>query len=171
VTGKVWAAFPYSKTPQREKAVYFSDGISHSVTKWFYYERPGENKAYKYTELADLKPYRLGGVKGYFYEQKFKKAGLEVDYSSKEINTIEKLVLGRIDLVPINELVARRLIKTHFPEKAKNFKTLDKPYSVKTLRLIVSRNYPESRAILKKFNKALKNCRARGGCKDFIEID
>ncbi|KIX14942.1 substrate-binding periplasmic protein [Dethiosulfatarculus sandiegensis] len=164
--GKVWAAFPYSKTPQREGEVFFSDQISFSVTKWFYYERTGETKNIRYDTLTDLKPYRLGGVTGYFYEENLRKAGLKVDYSPKEINAVEKLMLGRVDFVPLNELVARHLIKTHFPAKAHNFKTLDKPYSKKALRLIVSKKFPEAKILLREFNSALKRCRARGGCKD-----
>jgi polar amino acid transport system substrate-binding protein len=39
---------------------------------------------YEYETLEDLRPYKLGGVIGYFYEDLFNKAGLEVDYVPKK---------------------------------------------------------------------------------------
>jgi polar amino acid transport system substrate-binding protein len=41
-------------------------------------------RLYEYETLEDLRPYKLGGVIGYFYEDLFNKAGLEVDYVSKK---------------------------------------------------------------------------------------
>jgi polar amino acid transport system substrate-binding protein len=109
-----------------------------------------------------LKLYKLGGVRGYYYEEFFEKAGLDVDYVNKEINAIEKLKLGRIDLMPVNELVGWNLINTHFSEERHRFKTLSLPLSVDPLHLIISKEYPESNKMLKKFNKALSACVEKG---------
>ena len=162
VKSRVWAAFPYSFTEKRAKDVWFSDMLSCSKTVFFYYDPNNGSKNFHFSRLEDLKPYQLGGVTGFFYEESFKKAGLSVDYVSKEINAIEKLKLGRIDLMPVNELVGWNLINNHFPADAHNFKTLPKSLSVEPLHLIVSKDYPGSKVLFDRFNEALKRCREKG---------
>jgi polar amino acid transport system substrate-binding protein len=158
VKARVWAAFPYSFTEKRAKKVWFSDVLSCSKTVFFYYDTNNGSKNYHFSRLEDLRPYQIGGVTGYFYEESLKRAGLSVDYVSKEIHAIEKLKIGRIDLMPVNEMVGWDLINRHFPADAHNFKTLPKPLSVEPLRLIVSKDYPGSKRLLERFNKTLKNC-------------
>lgn len=153
VSGKVWAAFPYSRTEEREKEVLYSDNISYSVTKFFTY---GDADIDGYASLEALKPYRIGGIIGYFYESAFKRGGLTVDYAPGERSALEKLMLGRTDLLPLNELVGWYLIKASFPEKMDRFNTLEPPYSVDDLHLIVSKSYPDAEALLNRFNQALK---------------
>ncbi|MGD9368270.1 MAG: transporter substrate-binding domain-containing protein [Desulfobacteraceae bacterium] len=160
--GRVWAAFPYSYTVERAKKVWYSDKLSCSKTVFFYYNGEGPPREYHFERLEDLKPYRIGGVTGYFYEESFKNAGLLVDYVNKEINAMEKLKMGRIDLMPVNERVGWRLIKTHFPDDAHKFKTLAKPLDVTHLRLIVSKDYPGSKNLLQRFNNALQRCIHKG---------
>lgn len=162
VLGQVWAGFPYSYTEKRAKDVYYSAPLDDSNTVFFVYQKPGENKIFSYNQLSDLKRYRIGGVTGYFYEEKFRDEGIEVDYANKEINNIEKLILGRIDLFPVNKRVGWHLIRTHFPEEVDNFQTLAKPLSRNPLHLIVSKRYPDAQALLKKFNSALKTAREKG---------
>lgn len=160
--GRVWAAFPYSFTDKRAKKVWFSEPISCSKTVFFYYDGGNSPKSYYFKSLEDLKSYKIGGVIGYFYEEAFKKAGLNVDYVNKEINAIEKLKIGRIDLMPVNERVGWNLIHTHFPDDSDRFKTLDKPISINPLRLIISKDYPESKKLLNRFHQALKKCIEKG---------
>ena len=162
IKGRTWAAFPYSYTKDRAKKVWFSDMLSCSKTLFFYYEDEDSTTTYRVKELEDLKLYKLGGVRGYFYEEFFEKAGLDVDYVNKEINAIEKLKLGRIDLMPVNELVGWNLIKTHFSGERHRFKTLSLPLSVNPLHLIISKEYPGSKKMLKLFNQALAACVEKG---------
>jgi polar amino acid transport system substrate-binding protein len=159
IKGKVWAAFPYSYTERRAEEVWFTNPLSYSKTLFFYYSRGDSSKKdYAFRSLEDLKSYRIGGVTGYFYEDSFEKAGLNVDYVNKEISGLEKLMKGRIDLMPMNDLVGWRFIRAHFPDDADHFKTLPKPLSIDPLHLIVSRAYPQSKELLHRFNSALKRC-------------
>ncbi len=160
--GRVWAAFPYSYTKKRAQRVWFSDMLSCSKTVFFYYSRGKPPREYRFDSLKDLKRYKIGGVSGYFYEESFKKAGLQVDYVNKEINGMEKLKLGRIDLMPVNDLVGWNLVKTKFPADAANFKTLARPLSVDPLRLIISKDFPGSKILFDRFNRALRRCIDKG---------
>lgn len=161
VKGRVWAAFPYSFTKERAEEVLFSEPLSFSRTLFFYYAPPGSHKTFEAHTIEDLKKYKVGGVSGYFYEEMFREAGLSVDYVNREVQGIEKLILNRIELMPINEHVARDLVRQHFPDHVKDFKTLDYVFSVNELSLIVSKNYPNSRQWLGRFNAALKRCRKK----------
>lgn len=160
--GRIWAAFPYSYTLERAKKVWFSDMLACSKTVFFYYDGEGTTRGYHFEHLEDLKSYRIGGVTGYFYEESFKNTGLRVDYVNKEINAMEKLKIGRIDLMPVNERVGWSLIKTHFPDDAHKFNTLANPLSVNPLCLIVSKDYPGSKELLERFNNALQRCIQKG---------
>jgi polar amino acid transport system substrate-binding protein len=162
IKGRVWAAFPYSHTEERAEKVMFTDALSCSRTVFFYYEKDKAAKEYQFRGIEDLRKFKIGGVAGYFYEELFRKAGLEVDYANKEISGLEKLKLGRIDLMPLNDLVGWHLIQTHFPDDAGKFKTLEKPLSVNTLHLIVSKGHPHSEELLVRFNAALKRCIEKG---------
>ena len=162
LNGRVWAAFPYAPTPERAKKFWFSDTLACSKTLFFYYDRGDAAQPYRVESPDDLKSYKLCGTRGYFYENFFEKSGLNVDYVNKEINALEKLKLGRIDLVAVNELVGWNLIETHFPSERHKFKTLAFPLSVNTLCLMVSRDYPGSKDFLERFNRALSICIKKG---------
>jgi polar amino acid transport system substrate-binding protein len=154
---KVWAAYPYSYTEERAGEVAFSDDIAYSTTKFFYCLKSGQKPTFVYNELIDLRQYKIGGVIGYYYEEQFKKAKLNVDYSAKEKMALEKLFLGRIQLLPLNEMVGWELIKTSFPENVKMFGSLEKPLDRKSMQLIVNKKNQKSMDLLKKFNEQLKN--------------
>jgi polar amino acid transport system substrate-binding protein len=153
VSNRVWAAFPYSRTEERAEEVIFSDVVSYSVTKFFVHGPPHIEA---YAGPASLKPYRIGGVIGYFYEEEFRRHGLSVDYASREISAIEMLMKGRTDLLPLNELVGWRLIRNRFPDHMDRFRVLEPPYSKDPLHLIVSKTYPGGDELLERFNRALR---------------
>ncbi len=159
---RVWAGFPYSYTRERSEKVWFSDPLSCSTTRLFCYTEDAFLPLYDIVRLEDLKPYRIGGVGGYFYEETFKKKGLNVFYTNKELHMVEMLRLGRLDLIPLNERVGRQLISDHFPDHVKHFKTIGPPISLNPLRLIVSKGYPGSAKLLERFNQALRRCLDKG---------
>ncbi|MCP4352251.1 MAG: amino acid ABC transporter substrate-binding protein [Desulfobacterales bacterium] len=153
-SGKIWGAFPYTYTEERANEVLFSDSVGESKTVFFYYKK---KKDYAYDTLDNLKPFKLGGIVGYFYEEAFKKAGLQVDYAPDEISAINKLAAGRMELLPLNELVGWYYIGKRFPAKVNDFGRLEKAYSTDELKVIVSKQYPNSSNLLKQFNKHLNN--------------
>lgn len=165
-TGKVWGAFPYSYTEERAKEVLFSDSVGESKTVFFHYQK---KKDYPYETLEDLKPFKLGGIVGYFYEADFKKAGLQVDYAPDELSAIRKLAAGRMELLPLNELVGWYHIRKTFPDRQGDFRTLEKPYSVDELKVIISKQYPDAPALLKQFNTHLKNVKTGDSYKAILK--
>jgi polar amino acid transport system substrate-binding protein len=161
---EVWGAIPYARTPERDKKYYFSDYLYIGQTLFFGYSPDGRKKQVSYRELNDLKDYRIGGVIGYYYEPWFREAGLNVEYVASEEQSFHKLRKGRIDFFPLGDGTGWYRIKKMFPpEEVKNFYTLTKP-----LRagggdfLMTSKQYPDTQALLAKFNLALKTIKDNG---------
>lgn len=154
---KVWAAVPYLVTPEREKKFYFSISLYNRQVKFFYYSPGGKNKNITYSELKDLKDYRIGGVRGYYYKKQFLDAGLELDLVNTEEQNFKKLVGGRVDLIPADETLGWYMIRTLFsPEEIGNFFTIAKPFNRSDIFLMTSKHYPNTQKLLTKFNTALK---------------
>jgi len=156
VWGKVWAAYPYSFTEERAKEVAFSDDVAFSTSKFFYFSKSREKPSFVYNELNDLRQYKVGGVIGYYYEERFKEANLKIDYVAKETNALEKLFLGRIQLLPMNEMVGWELIRKTFPENVNKFGTLENPLDRQSLKLIVDKKNQKSMKLLERFNSQFK---------------
>lgn len=152
LSGKVWGAFPYSWTKGRAKEVLFSEPLGYSESGWFYV---GDAPLETYRELSDLEGLRIGGVTGYFYQEALDGAGLNVSYAPDEASALRMLLAGRVDLVPMNVLVAKGIIAKHLPDRASEIKLLAELYSRNDLRMIVSPSYPNAQEILKAFNAAL----------------
>ncbi len=156
--GMIWGAFPFAYTEERAQDVDFSKSILPSTTRLFYY---GKNpKQFRFERLKDLSAFRIGGLKGYYYESIFKKNGIPIDYVKKLENGFEKLRLGRTDLLVVNELVGWYTIRSKFGQEIRNFKTLQKPLSQHGLRMIVSREYAGAEKMLDRFNAELMSVKS-----------
>jgi polar amino acid transport system substrate-binding protein len=152
-SGEAWGAFPYVPTEERRTRYLVSDPISYGRTMLFYY---GDRLAgTEYTELSDLQPFRMGVSLGYWYITPFQEAGLNLDEANDDVANLRKLQAGRIDLVPVYEVIGRWLIQNNFPDDTSAFNVLEKPLSVDADTVIVSRDYADSETILQEFNAAL----------------
>jgi polar amino acid transport system substrate-binding protein len=160
---QAWGAVPYVPTPERERKHLFSEPLYAKQTKFFHYSPAGPHPAQDYARLDELRPYRMGGVRGFYYEQMFIDAGLQAEYAASEEQSFRKLRAGRVDLVPAVEAVGRDMISTLFPpEEQRHFHTLDRPLHVGFNFLMSSRQYPGSAALMSRFNEVLAKLRRNG---------
>jgi polar amino acid transport system substrate-binding protein len=166
--GEVFAIFPYFITDERKPKYNFSDRVMYSTGRFFYLNKKITQKI-EFENFSDLAKYKIGGTRGYWYESNFKEAGLSVDYATTDEQSIQKLQAGRVDLVPSGELVGWEIIKRLFPNDAGSFSTVEKPTNQGDLHLMVSKSYPNSDAILSKFNAALNEIREQGVIKSILE--
>ncbi|MDZ7830302.1 MAG: transporter substrate-binding domain-containing protein [Desulfobacterales bacterium] len=165
--GRVFAAFPYKITDERELIYDFSEPVMMSTGRFFYLKSRFP-QGIEFQELADLTGFRIGGVLGYWYETEFEKAGLTVEYVSTDSQNFKKLFADRIDLVACDELVGWELINRLYPQKASQFATIEKPMNEDALRLMISRTYPDAAEITSRFNAALKRLVAQGNVKEIL---
>ena len=167
---QAWGAFPYVSNPEREQKFFFSDRLYSAQAKFFYYSPDGEKKDFSYTELQDLRPYRIGGVRGYYYVKAFEDAGIELELVTDEEQNPKKLAAGRVDFIIMNETVGWHLIKKSFPpDKVKNFGTVEKPYTEFNSCLMTSKHYPNTQGLLTRFNAALNKVKETGVYQRIIE--
>ena len=161
VTGKAFATFPYLIRQQRTERFDFSDPVIYFFPKFFYMKEKFPN-GFSWKSLQDFKPYKIGGIRGFWYENSFQEEGLKVEYVTTDKQNIGKLILGRIDFTLIDELVGWNLIKETYPEQVTTFVVAQKPESTDAFRIMVSRKYPNSKELLNKFNEGLKTIKNNG---------
>lgn len=160
---QVWATMPYVPTPERDKKFLFSDPLYAKRTVLFYYSDNAGTFPHTFARLDELKGLKIGGVRGYYYEELFTKAGLQLDLANSEELSFKKLRAGRVDMAPAVEPVGWDVIRKGFPANEQaNFKVLETPLSVGHNYLMTSRNYPDAERLLARFNEALAKLRRTG---------
>lgn len=165
--GAAFAGFPYVITEQRAEIFDFSDPFVAFIPK-FFYKKTQFPLGFSWQKLQDFHGYRMGGVRGFWYEPAFNALGLKVNYVSTDLQNMNMLLKERIDFTLIDELVGWHLIKTHFPEQMLAFAVADKPESSTTLHLMVSRNYPNAKALTQVFNQGLKRVKENGHYQEIL---
>ena len=165
---------PYTKTPERTAVYAFSDPIIVIRTHFFYLK--SNIKQLNFKSYEELKPYRIGGILGYFYETIFDKAGLTVEYVAYPKLNIQKLLAGRIDIVPYGNIIGWHLIKNHFPEAYDHFTSteFDLPenrQSDETIacRVMTLKTHEKSNQIIEMYNSGLKQIKQNGQYDNIIK--
>jgi polar amino acid transport system substrate-binding protein len=160
---QVWATLPYVPTPERENKFLFSQPLFTKQTLLFYYSPDPWKFPRTFQTLEALKPYRMGGVRSYFYEALFAQAGLTLDLATTEELSFKKLRAGRVDMVAAVDSVGWAVIRKSFtPEEQANFHTLETPLSTGSNFLMRSRRYPQAQQLMDRFDEALTTLRRNG---------
>ena len=153
--GKYDAAANAYYTDERAKAYLFSDVYMDSPI--VFYKRKDSRIRWN-GSLEELKPYRIGIVKGYANGPEFDKADfLDKRVSKNEILNIKKLILKQADLIVADKFVGHYLINEKLPEHEKDIlEPLPIPLYVNKLHLIFSKKVPDAQQKLEVFNNGLK---------------
>ena len=158
--GSFLAAFPHKRTPLRDKFAFFSEPIAMSKDVFFYIKQSPQPIDFK--NLADLKAYKVGAVRGHHNIAMLKKAGLQVDFASSPTTSFKKMYIGLVDLIPENEFVGWAIIQKNFPDEIYKFATTTTALNQDPLHLMVSKAYPHSEALLAAFNQGLVEIMRQG---------
>jgi len=162
-TLQAWATMPYVPTPERNKKFLFSKPLYTKRTVLFHYSEGDPRVPMTFTHLNELSPHKIGGVRGYYYLERFAQAGLSLELTSSEELSFRKLQAGRVELVPAVESVGWNIIRRTFPpEDHANFYVLETSLNVGYNHLMTSRNYPQAPQLLDRFNTALEGLRGNG---------
>jgi len=156
--GSVDAGFSMEYSPEKEKDYLYSEPLAISSPIVFCKRK---DNTIIYSILDDLKPYCIGIVRGYSYDQAFMTLkGLQLIEADQAERNIENVLSGNIDLAVIDKLHGEFLLD-RMPENQKKklelMKLDPKQKEVrKNLRLILPRENPKSERIRKEFNETLK---------------
>lgn len=147
--------------PERAKHYLYSEAILSSsimVYKLKKFPLPGWNT------LNDLKGFRIGVEREHIYSPEFNSAEfLQKEEATTEVLNFNKLLMGRIDLMPMDQLVARYYLAKDFTDQADQITTVGPPLnSSSTIHLIFSKKVKNSQEMLDAFHSGLKKIKENG---------
>jgi polar amino acid transport system substrate-binding protein len=168
-SGEVDAIMSIRKSPEREIDYVFSDPIS--LTQNYFFKM--KNREIKAENITDLKPYNIGTVKGYVYGKAFDEAKLpnlfDATSNSPELQNLQKLAAGRLDLIACEINVCSYLINSN--------KDLSNIIAIKEPKIADPENFyiafsrheiKKSNDLVTKFNQELAKFLAEGKREDLL---
>jgi len=156
--GEVFGAFPYVQTAERAKQFDFSENFFPGGDFKIFYNTKMFRKKPSWGSIDDLKPYKMGAVKGFWYLEDLKAAGLRTELVQSSEQSFKMLHSRRIDILLAEENIGWWYVRTLFPDEISTFDVFDKPYAKKRspAGLMISRSYPDAERLRERFNKALQ---------------
>jgi len=157
------AALGWARTPDREKDLIFSDTILITRNVFFHLKET----PFDWQTIDDLSNYRIGGVIGYHYSNSFAAAvrdgRIEVERTSSETQSLRKLLAGRIDVFVSNMDVGYFYLNGNFtPEEIARITVHPVPLETNELHLAINRKKENSRELLERFNRGLRQMKETG---------
>ena len=156
--GKHDGLFTVWHRPEREEWFLFSDPLPANELVFF----KQKNNDIKFGSYADLKPFKIGVVRGYATPPGFDEAGLKTAEAKDDAENLRKLNKGRVDLVLADRIVAQHIINTEIPGAADSLDWLEPPAHVDIQYLVISKEAEDHQSILADFNKALGEMKSDG---------
>lgn len=161
--GESFAAFPYITNEQRLAKYDFSEPLFFTTTKFFYYSKAHAFEALKVDKLAEMAKYSVVVLEGTWTISALKAAGIRVAEAPSMASAVQMLRWGRVDFLVMEQTVSFEAIKKAFPDDIDDFKVLENNFFGSAgSRLMVSRTYPQSKALLEKFNEGLRIIKSNG---------
>jgi len=121
----------------------------------------------RYRSLEDLRPFRIGVVRGYVNTPEFDAADdLQKEIVNSDKQNLLKVLTGRIDLAVIDKYTALHIIETSIPRAEGKLDFLEPPLQVKTLHVGFCRERRGCSERLKAFNRALDEMKRDGSVQD-----
>jgi polar amino acid transport system substrate-binding protein len=159
--GRSCMSFPWTKNIDTWLYYELSDPIMTSDVN-FFYDKTNLPDGFEYRNLYDMKDYRIGGVKGAFYESFF--SGMSFNYQSYDNSksVLIALTLKKIDILPMNRYLFVDAIKLYMPHKMEEFAHHEKPMTKKSNYILFSKNCENADFFKDEFNKGFENIQKNG---------
>lgn len=162
--GKWDATAAWGRNVERDKGFLISDNVL--TEQWQILYR--SDRSFAWNSLQDLKGLRIGTVADYTYTPEFwrmvKDGSLQADVAPDDVSNLNKLLAGRVDVVPQDRNVACDLLGAKFtgeqPHRVRAHPKLFVPDF--TTHLMMSEKRPESARRMQAFNRGLKALRQSG---------
>jgi polar amino acid transport system substrate-binding protein len=166
-------------TKRGEYDALFSAWYRQDRTQWFDYSDPLPianqlvffkriDRNISYRTFEDLRPYKIGVVRGYSNPVEFDRAGLNTEAVTDDHLNMKKLAAGRVDLVLIDKIIGQYIIKTELPESAPLLEWLDPPVTMDNQYLIFSKRVKGFAAKRAAFNQGLSKLIESGRVEEII---
>jgi polar amino acid transport system substrate-binding protein len=157
------------RSPEREQAFFISEPVVDSG----YYLFHRKDHPIEWKEVADLKPLRVGGAIDYDYGQAFQQAErdgtLKVKRLSNEEQGLRMLLAGRLDVFPMDKVVAFDLLHSQFSRAARSQLSFHpQPLRSDSLHLLLSKKVPGNEQRMAQFNRGLKSLQDSGKVSQYL---
>lgn len=133
--GKQPLGFPYFKTEQRNKQVYYSAPVFR-VKNRLYFNRQNA----KGFDTNEVHLYRFGKVAGYSYGQRIDELVVNGQTFVSEKEALESLFKNEIDFLPMTESVMNHMLNNKYQEQALLIKHVDDIEEYDSLHVIAPKN-------------------------------
>jgi len=164
--GNYDAAYPAYFSKERAEKYAMSEPIAHGPLVLF----KRKSDSIKFTKLIDLKPYKIGVVRGYVNTPEFDNAAyLNKEAVNSDEQNIKKLLKRRIDLAVVDKYTGLYLIKTKDLDPQKELNFIDRALENKTLHVAFSKKLPNYQKIVEQFNSTLKELQKDNTLTNIIE--
>ena len=156
--------FGWAHTPERDRKLLYSETSIYTFRMVFFQRR---DMQMDWNTLADLAKYQIGTTLGDHYSDEFSalhaKHILRVQEAAGDLNNMRKLLLGRIDLFPMEEEAGKMLIQTSLTaaEQAR-LSYQSKPISAVPTYLVLRRDLPNARELLDRFEQGYRQLQDSG---------
>lgn len=162
--GKVDASAYWYKDNKRDSFAYHSEPVTNEKLVFFYRKT---NPFKEWNSYEDLKGLKIGLARGNTYPDELQKLindkVLSADVAGQDLFSFRKLVHGRIDVLPIAEVMGNEILSKEFTSSIQA--TIDyssKPLTVTTGHILFSKNRVKAKEYLEVFNKGLKQIKDNG---------
>ncbi len=144
---------------ERANRFAYSDPIA--TTEVVFFKRTEDD--IKYSNLEDLKPYKIGTGFGYGYPEQFVKADYLKKIEAYELKTnITRLLHKRIDLIIGSRKAILFYLKQKYPDKINSLEILGNPLETLPLYVLFSKKKPDYKQKIEDFNRGLKMIKEDG---------
>lgn len=168
-SGKSAGTAVWRRSPEKEQNFFISDPVVD--TSYYLFHR--QDHAFDWQQISDLQDKRIGGAIDYNYGAAFQqaeKSGLvHMRRLSHEELALRMLLAGRLDVLPMDKVVAFDLLHRKFSSAERRQLTFHPlPLNSDTLHLLLSRKVAGNEALLRHFNLGLQKLRDSGKVSQYL---
>jgi polar amino acid transport system substrate-binding protein len=171
--GQYHASSFWGESKERQKDFLHSDSIEN-IYFVFFYNKQRFKEPFEWQQLRDAMHYKVGATRSYTYTQEFwnlsQESGTRVSIANRDIDSLHKLVNGKIDLFPISEFTGKYLLHSNFSDnEVKSIGINSKPLSKGKNYILFSKKINLNAEYVKMLNMGLKKLQQQGKLKRFRE--
>ena len=156
------------RTEEREKVLLYSNPIGRTDVILLKLK----TRDIHFSSIKDLRPYRIGHIKGSKVNKEFDEAEkeyLEMDYVKDAKYNMKKLLAGRIDLAVEKKERIEQLLKTSFRDYADRFEFITPPLQKNFFYNCISKKHGSSYKLISDFNRGLRMIQEDGTLDAILE--
>lgn len=167
--GKSAGTAVWRRSPEKEQNFFISDPVVD--TSYYLFHR--DDHPFDWQQVSDLQGKRIGGAIDYDYgaafQQAEKRGQVQMQRLSNEELALRMLLAGRLDVLPMDKVVAFDMLRSKFSSAERRQLTFHSlPLNSDTLHLLLSRKVAGNEVLLQRFNLGLQKLRDSGRVSQYL---